>query len=71
MIGEYGESRVNRGLDLAIDQIPSFPATPAEIRARIPPLVIETCGACDNGWVPVDASVRVSDRKYRRCECLQ
>src|ERR1700691_2478850 len=70
MIGEFGETRVNRALSLAIDQIPSFPATPAEIRSRIPPLEVVTCSHCENGWVAVDPMVRISDRRYRRCDCL-
>lgn len=69
MISEFGEQRVSKGLDLAIDAIPSFPATPAEIRKYIPPAVVSTCGNCSDGWIRgfKDAA---GNEAVRRCLCV-
>ena len=71
MIEEYGESRVNEAVTRAIDAIPAFPPTPAEIRKHMPSDQVVTCGYCDNGWVIVNPEAKSSERIVRRCECLQ
>jgi hypothetical protein len=71
MIGEFGMKRVNQGLTLAIDAIPSFPPTPAEIRKYVPPLEIVTCGNCDSGWIRDGSKDKFGNEAVKRCECLQ
>ena len=66
MIGEFGESRVDKGLTAAIDAHPEFPPTPATIRGYIPKLTAQrvTCSKCADteGWLYADRySVRLCD----------
>ena len=71
MLNEFGEKRLNLGMTAAIDAIPSFPPTPAEIRKYIPPPEeFKFCGQCQNGWIVINPTDKPSNWKARRCECV-